>query len=574
MVAGAVVLRSGGQPRSSAKATVTAGAMDSTDHGLDSGDASTGSGALGSGSVGPNAGGIPGTGTTNGPTNPAGPGGKGVSGPNTTTTTPVAGDGASLSLAMVRPGGTVRFRATGFRPGSKVRVELHSDPILLATPIAAPDGGVATDLTIPASVPTGGHHVVASGNDPNGAVLTRSVPLVIGNDTTPPELRDFSFTPNTLDTSTVPQIVTVRAHLVDAGVGVAGEGYTHGASEVRFASPSGGQIAGSAIYKVVSGDLSDGVFEATFALPAGSEHGTWTLQYLWLIDGVGNRATFNAAALAADGFPTTITQLGTGDTTPPVLRDLALTPTSVDTSGGARTITVRAHMADAGVGVAGEGYTHGASEIRFISPSGNQMADAAIYKLISGDASDGVYEGTFTVPAGAEPGTWALQFFWLIDKVGNRASLDAAALRANGYPTAFEQVGAGDTAAPTLRDFSFTPASVDTSTGAQTITIRAHMADAGVGVAGEGYTHGASEIRFLSPSGNQMADAAVYKLISGDPSDGVYQATMTVPAGAEAGTWTLQFFWLIDQVGNRASLDANALIAAGFPVTFEVVRPN
>jgi hypothetical protein len=499
------------------------------------------------------------------------PGGAGPSGSSTTTTTRGGpqGDGASLTLAAVRPGESVGFKAAGFKPSTKVRVELHSDPILLSTLTAGSDGAVSATLTIPTSTPVGNHHVVAAGTDNQGAPLTRSVPLAVGGDYTAPELREFSFSPTSVDTSTGPKTITVRARLTDAGVGVAGEGYTRGATEARFQSPSG-QIVDAILYKLVSGDSADGIYEWTMTVPGGADQGTWTLQYVSPVDKVGNRRNLNTAALTTAGFPTAFTQTGAGDGSPPVLRELSFAPATVDTSTGPKTITVRARLTDAGVGVAGEGYTRGATEARFQSPSGGQIVDAILYKLVSGDSADGIYEWTMTVPAGAEAGTWTLQYVMPVDKVGNRANLSTAALAAAGFPTAFTQTGAGDSTAPVLREFSFTPTAVNTSTGPKTITVRARLTDAGVGVAGEGYTRGATEARFQSPSG-QIVDAILYKLVSGDAHDGIYEWTMTVPAGAEEGTWTLQYVMPVDKVGNRANLNTAALAAAGFPITFEVV---
>jgi hypothetical protein len=309
---GAMVVSGG-----SGESTTTAGNATGAKSELSTGDASTQSTIAGAGTAGSDgaAFGVQGASTT---TTLAGTGTGRGSGTGSTATpatrgnVPVVGDGASLSLAMVRPGEAVTFRAAGFRPASTVRVELHSNPILLATLTASGDGTASGTLTIPTSAPLGDHHVVASGTDSQGAPLTRSVPLVVGGDTTPPVLREFSFTPGSVDTSTGTQTITVRARMTDAGVGVAGEGFTHGATEVRFLSPSGAQMADTSLYKLVSGDASDGIYESTMTVSAGSEQGTWRLQFMWLIDKVGNRATLDAAAMTAAGFPTTFEVVKTG----------------------------------------------------------------------------------------------------------------------------------------------------------------------------------------------------------------------------------------------------------------------
>jgi hypothetical protein len=265
-----------------------------------------------------------------------------------------------------------------------------------------------------------------------------------------------------------------------------------------------------------------------------------------------------------------------GDVEAPTLQEFSFTPGSVDTSTGAKTIRVRGRITDDQAGNAGEGYTSSPSQVSFKSPSGGQRTYAMLsgHERVSGTALDGVYEFNMNVPAFAEQGTWTVDNFLLVDQAGNSTYVKAATLAAAGFPTTFSQTGAGDTTPPALQEFSFTPGSVDTSTGAKTIRVRGRITDDQAGNAGEGYTSSPSQVSFKSPSGGQRTYAMLsgHERVSGTALDGVYEFNMNVPAFAEQGTWTVDNFLLVDQAGNSTYVKAATLAAAGFPTTFEVVR--
>jgi alpha-tubulin suppressor-like RCC1 family protein len=126
-----------------------------------------------------------------------------------------------------------------------------------------------------------------------------------------------------------------------------------------------------------------------------------------------------------------------------------------------------------------------------------------------------------------------------------------------------------DTEAPQLQSLSWTPSSVNTSTGSQSITVTARVTDdlSGFDV-GPGYSHGSMQIRFRSPSYSQFVDARVSNLVSGSVVDCIVSGSMTLPAFAESGVWTVEYVWLADQVGNMRSLNSSQLSGSGFPRTF------
>jgi hypothetical protein len=123
-----------------------------------------------------------------------------------------------------------------------------------------------------------------------------------------------------------------------------------------------------------------------------------------------------------------------------------------------------------------------------------------------------------------------------------------------------------DSAPPQLAGFDFSPKMINTSGGAQTITVMAHVTDDLSGVATGGNL--GIEVRFQSPSG-QIADGSSFNgPTSGTILDGDYALSVTIPALAESGTWSVAYVYLRDGVGNAQFLNTSQLTAAGYPTTF------
>jgi PKD repeat protein len=123
-----------------------------------------------------------------------------------------------------------------------------------------------------------------------------------------------------------------------------------------------------------------------------------------------------------------------------------------------------------------------------------------------------------------------------------------------------------DTTPPVLVGLSFSPSSVDTAGGSQTITVAAHITDDLAGF-GTGF------LEFRGPSGQYLrADFRQWMLVSGSLTDGVFESVMTVGAFSEQGTWTAVDFYLSDQASNQRVFSDFA--GAGFPTGFDVGPAN
>lgn len=99
-----------------------------------------------------------------------------------------------------------------------------------------------------------------------------------------PELIGFDFTPKVVNVSDSAQEITFTARITDNLSGVGDD------TQVRFRSPSGNQEI--MIYfwptTLVSGSLTNGIFEQTVSMPRYSEAGTWTVSDAALRDEADN----------------------------------------------------------------------------------------------------------------------------------------------------------------------------------------------------------------------------------------------------------------------------------------------
>ena len=121
--------------------------------------------------------------------------------------------------------------------------------------------------------------------------------------------------------------------------------------------------------------------------------------------------------------------------------------------------------------------------------------------------------------------------------------------------------GIADTTPPTLVGLCLSSYTIDVRTGPQTVNVFLNVTD---DLSGFQYGY----VYLYSPTGLQISKHAYFPdwtRTQGNALSGIYVATLTIPAGAEAGTWTLSAF-LTDRVGNP-----NSIYPAGTPSTVTVV---
>lgn len=116
------------------------------------------------------------------------------------------------------------------------------------------------------------------------------------------------------------------------------------------------------------------------------------------------------------------------------------------------------------------------------------------------------------------------------------------------------------TTAPRLTGFSRTPASVDVTSAPATVEFTVSATDAGPGMK--------EVIVFLDPpERNRFWTCRATAPSSGTPHNGVWKCTITVPQGAEAGTWIISQITFIDQADTQIAIGYDKLGSGGYPWT-------
>ena len=381
------------------------------------------------------------------------------------------------------------------------------------------------------------------------------------SDTSPPHLTAFSFAPNAVDVTNGPQNVTVTATVTDNLAGTC-------CVWVQFVSPSGTQRQplNFAFLSRISGDALNGVYRATFQMPQFSEAGTWKISSVQLRDNTGNHSVLTAANLLSLGLPIDLAVTSVPDTMPPGIANIALSPAIIDTSAGPQDVTFDLNLTDDVSGV------HDQISMAVISPSGRQQQFlfGSDFTMTSGDALNGVWQVTRSIPRYSEAGLWSIQYVQLLDLAGNQTFFDTADLQALGVTTSFTVVSAPtDTTLPQVTGLTFAPVVFDTSAGSRNVTMTMTATDDLSGVM-------QFCVFFRSPSGGQSnaGCGGSFQLIAGTPLNGTWQATAFFPQYSEGGTWTVSSFWLQDAVTHFRFLSGADLVSRGLANQLTIFRPS
>ncbi|MET3176378.1 UNVERIFIED_ORG: subtilisin family serine protease [Arthrobacter sp. UYCu721] len=336
------------------------------------------------------------------------------------------------------------------------------------------------------------------------------------DDVAGPVLVSSSVSPRSFNLADGPAVVTVSVRITDeTGTNPPSLGLRHDAS---------GQSQSHGSMSLVSGDATDGVWEGSMTIPQGAATGQWDVKIYPLRDSLGNGSGgFDTlAVLDVSGPPS--------DVAGPVLVSSSVSPTRINLADGPAVVTVSVRITDE------TGTNPPVLSLRHDIPS--QVQAYIGMSLVSGDATDGVWEGSMTIPQGAATGQWDVKIYPLRDSLGNGSG---------GFDTlAVLEVtaGPGDISAPVLVTSSVSPTSFDLADGPAVVKVSVRLTDqtgasapvVTVGHDGSGQSHGFGSMT----------------LVSGDARDGVWERTVTIPQGSATGQWDVTLFPLDDVLGNSS----------------------
>ncbi|HEX6750298.1 MAG TPA: Ig-like domain-containing protein [Longimicrobium sp.] len=357
-------------------------------------------------------------------------------------------------------------------------------------------------------------------------------------DTSAPTLSAFSFTPGTVAAG---DSVTFTMSASDAGTGMR-------LAQVQLTSPGGASMRLCSATTPASGTPAAGSYACRITIPVGAEAGTWTVSSVQLVDHAGKVLQLLTASLAARHYATTIAVSDPApDATAPSLNGFTLSPAPV-TAGDSVTATFT--TADAGSGVE-------TAIVTLYNAASDRGVTCATSTPATGTAASGTFQCRMGISSGAANGTWAVTSLQVTDRAGNNTSFTAAQLAGRGFTSSVAvSGGTNDTNKPTLTSFSVTPA----ATSADSVTVTVGVADPGSG-AGTIY----AEIR--SPVSSETITCQSAAPVMGTRANGTFACKAGFPAGAPAGTWTVNHLELTDTAGNQRVYAAGDLQAFGYTPT-------
>ena len=407
------------------------------------------------------------------------------------------------------------------------------------------------------------------------ALLVSAGTLRAQSDTQPPRLLALSLNPGNVDVTNSSQIVTLQLHLQDDLSGI--DSMSANRVGVTLTSASGNQVA-SGLSQLQSGAVMDGVFQVALTIPRYAEAGLWRITSVRLRDNAGNSLSLdNAALVAAGDMNVVLVHDGNPDTAPPALQSVSLSPSAVDASSAAQTITVDLIVTDDLSGIA-PGLTS-LDDLSMTSPSGNQsrFPSAGQLQLLSGTTTSGIYRATVVMPQYSESGVWKVNTVRLRDNAGNQRFYDATALTAFGSSIQLSVASnPSDVQPPQFAGLRITPSVIDTSSSGQNVQVDITTADDLSGVSFMPDTPFVTQgfgVVFRSPSGAQTVwtDFSSTVFVSGIRTIGTWRFTAAFPQFTEEGTWNITLS-LKDAVRNLSTYSSSQLASLGISADLVVTQ--
>jgi hypothetical protein len=226
------------------------------------------------------------------------------------------------------------------------------------------------------------------------------------------------------------------------------------------------------------------------------------------------------------------------DTDGPSVGAVVVSPSSVDISQSAVTVTATVTATD----------LSGVDQTRLPRANFYNMSDVGTMRsftlvLKSGDAKNGTYQASYTVPINAKPGNWSVLVDGFVDLGGYRST--------NGSHEGLFKVMTNatfDTNGPSVGAISISPSVADISQSAVTVTAIVSATD----------ESGVDQTRlpmanFLNPSDVSTMRSFPMVLKTGDAKNGTYQVSFTVPINAKPGNWAVWINGFLDLGGYRST---------------------
>jgi hypothetical protein len=400
-------------------------------------------------------------------------------------------------------------------------------------------------------------------------------------DTVGPVADSVTFSRSTIDLDSGSRVQTVTVEASDTS----GDGAPSGVARVRIEVQGKHSYSGAAL-KLTSGTSASGSWTGSFTISKYARPGTNSVTDIDLVDHAGNEQYYpgygrtpsgpNALSLHPADDPT-FAVTGTPATRPPrkpagTLTAFAIGRTSVNTVTSSRRVQVTARFTGAAPhSVSAQFESTGSSKKRYV------FLDTRLH------AHHGSWVGEIKIPRWLGRQTLQIHLFaeWGARYRPSAHSYSSRALHRMHFPSTLAVTSGVDNSTAKITSLALSPDPIDSTTGAERVTVTATATDTGSGVrsiridggirngingvAGASYPHAAAGIGFLS---SQDFTVLLKKTAGGD-----WVGSTVVKQCVPSGTYKLSAE-THDFAGNYGSYSTKKLAKAGLVSTVDVTSKH
>eukprot|EP00042_Codosiga_hollandica_P059532 m.919648 g.919648 ORF g.919648 m.919648 type:complete len:5113 (+) comp60190_c0_seq1:147-15485(+) len=287
-------------------------------------------------------------------------------------------------------------------------------------------------------------------------------------------------------------------------------------------------------------------------VPRYSRQGVWMVTHFSCQSFDGTSKGFGSSTFPGVLTPTSygFTQSGPGDIFPPSLVQVAILTTQVNTTLSTASVELAIDVTDDMAGV----YYCAA---QFADPATGQIGlSLSLYasgSLVQGSSTNGTLKGSQALARYSSTGFWSLQQVTCVDILAHQATysnLNVTDGSGSKIASGFTQVGtAADSQPPAVVAVSISPASINTSAAAVSVTVSVRISDDFSGVT-------SCFLDFSNPvaGGNsRRLTLNADSLANGTLSNGTLAGQMVFAAYGPKGDWILVTVQCVDAVNRRVT---------------------
>lgn len=396
--------------------------------------------------------------------------------------------------------------------------------------------------------------------------------IITAGDKAVPKIVSLKISPTSVDSVSSDQAVKLEMSLTDE------TGNDISAMKVQMKEMFSGQTMDFGGFRLVSGDVINGKYEASGTIKKGFAAGLWDVSKLVLRDTLGNTFDPNSDTLwqmsgSGPSFRGMRIVNYNGDHDAPRVTKIEVDPTVFDTITKSQKVTLKMTVTDSTgfqlTDAAACSRKCGLSDIepavlftRISSKTGSPTTlrfDG--FTKTSGDSKSGVYSASATLDKGsADEKSWKIESILVGDILGNIKSYSGDSLKTiSGAQVALidnvvdtkgaSQPATGDKTPPEIKAVSITPTTINTASANANVVLRLTVTD-NTNFCPKRICIG-NELTVIMKNGAQSVSVSNFRRTGGSGLSGLYMGSAIIKKGSAGGDWKIAEITVSDPAGNK-----------------------